>query len=199
MVIHSGGMGGGGGREGRGQGVPGPPHGHRAWPRRRCGWQHHAIAPRRAGFSWCAALRRPAQSRQKKHPHPLEKRAGRAAFEGGVARKTQNHTTSIYGVLNGRIGIALHICRTSYSYAHANNRQPCSTHLALNMATSFTPLASEQRDAIPTREAAVHLNRSQQTLRIWALKEHPPIRPVRVNGRLAWKVADIRRVLEVGE
>lgn len=67
------------------------------------------------------------------------------------------------------------------------------------MATGISPLVSETRDTLPTREAAIHLNRSQQTLRIWALKEHPPIRPVRVNGRLAWRVADIRRMLEVGE
>lgn len=57
------------------------------------------------------------------------------------------------------------------------------------------PLDHETRSALPTREAAHHLNRKVQTLHIWACKESGPIRPVRVNGRLAWLVADIRRVL----
>ncbi len=57
------------------------------------------------------------------------------------------------------------------------------------------PLNQEVRTTLPTREAAKHLNRAVQTLRIWACREDGPIRPVRVSGRLAWKVADIRRVL----
>lgn len=57
------------------------------------------------------------------------------------------------------------------------------------------PLDHETRTALPTREAAHHLNRKVQTLHIWACKESGPIRPVRVNGRLAWLVVDIRRVL----
>jgi hypothetical protein len=59
------------------------------------------------------------------------------------------------------------------------------------------PLAQETRTALPTPEAAFHLNRAAQTLRLWACLENGPIRPIRVNGRLAWKVADLRRVLEV--
>lgn len=58
-------------------------------------------------------------------------------------------------------------------------------------------LANETRAVLPTDEAARHLNRAAQTLRIWACTESGPIRPVRVNGRLAWPVADIRRVLGV--
>ena len=59
------------------------------------------------------------------------------------------------------------------------------------------PLAQEIRTALPTAEAAYHLNRAQQTLRLWAMREDGPLRPVRINGRLAWKVADLRRVLWV--
>lgn len=59
------------------------------------------------------------------------------------------------------------------------------------------PLAQETRIALPTPEAAFQLNRSEQTLRLWACKECGPLRPVRVNGRLAWPVAEIRRVLGV--
>ena len=61
--------------------------------------------------------------------------------------------------------------------------------------SSYTPLDQETRSTIPTREAAYHLNRQMQTLHIWACKESGPIRPVRVGGRLAWPVAEIRRVL----
>lgn len=61
--------------------------------------------------------------------------------------------------------------------------------------TSIVSLDQENRTALPTREAAHHLNRKMQTLHIWACKENGPIRPTRINGRLAWLVADIKRVL----
>lgn len=64
-------------------------------------------------------------------------------------------------------------------------------------AVQLTPLAQETRAVIPTAEAAAHLNRAAQTLWLWACKENGPIRPVRVNGRLAWPVAELRRVLGV--
>jgi hypothetical protein len=66
--------------------------------------------------------------------------------------------------------------------------------MALN-ENALTPLTLETRSALATREAALHLNRAPQTLRIWACQENGPIRPHRVNGRLAWPVADIKRVL----
>lgn len=60
----------------------------------------------------------------------------------------------------------------------------------------LTPLAQETREALPTREAAAHLSRAQQTLRTWAMRDGSgPLRPLRINGRLAWPVADIRRLL----
>lgn len=59
------------------------------------------------------------------------------------------------------------------------------------------PLESERRTALPTPEAAHHLNRANQTLRRWACLENGPIRPIRVHGRLAWKTADIRALLGV--
>ena len=61
----------------------------------------------------------------------------------------------------------------------------------------LTPLDQESRSVLPTGEAAFHLNRAQQTLRIWACHENGPLRPLRINGRLAWPVADIRRLLGV--
>jgi len=61
--------------------------------------------------------------------------------------------------------------------------------------TSFTSLEFERRTHLDTACAAYHLGRKPQTLRVWASSETGPLRPVRVNGRLAWPVADIRRVL----
>jgi hypothetical protein len=66
------------------------------------------------------------------------------------------------------------------------------------VANQFTPLEQETRSHIPTNEAAPHLNRKDQTLRAWACLENGPIRPIRINGRLAWSVAAIRELLEGG-
>lgn len=62
---------------------------------------------------------------------------------------------------------------------------------------SSIPLERETRAALSTPEAAFHLNRAQQTLRLWAMRENGPLRPIRVNGRLAWPVAELRRILHV--
>lgn len=61
----------------------------------------------------------------------------------------------------------------------------------------LTPLALETRTALTTPEAAAHLNRAQQTLRLWACRDDGPIRPLRINGRLAWPTAEIRKLLGV--
>jgi len=61
----------------------------------------------------------------------------------------------------------------------------------------YPSLLSETRATLPTAEAAFHLNRRQQTLREWACKENGPLRPIRVNSRLAWPVSELRRVLGV--
>lgn len=61
--------------------------------------------------------------------------------------------------------------------------------------TSIVSLEQESRTTLPTREAAHHLNRKIQTLHIWACKETGPIRPHRINGRLAWPVAEIKKLL----
>jgi hypothetical protein len=67
-------------------------------------------------------------------------------------------------------------------------------------ALYFQPVALEfeTRSALPTSEAAFHLNRAQQTMRLWAMSESGPLRPIRINGRLAWKTDDIRKLLGVG-
>jgi hypothetical protein len=63
----------------------------------------------------------------------------------------------------------------------------------------LTPLSRETRAALPTHEAAAHLTLKPQTLRCWAMREDGPLRPIRINGRLAWPVSELRRVLGVPE
>jgi len=58
----------------------------------------------------------------------------------------------------------------------------------------YPSLASETREHVDTACAAYHLGRKAQTLRAWACHENGPLRPVRIHGRLAWAVADLRRI-----
>lgn len=69
--------------------------------------------------------------------------------------------------------------------------------MAASAVQSLVPLTREARAAVPTAEAAAHLGRKPQTLRLWACREDGPIKPIRVNGRLAWPTADLRRLLGV--
>lgn len=63
----------------------------------------------------------------------------------------------------------------------------------------FSALEFETRSHVDTACAAYHLNRKGQTLRAWACLENGPIRPRRIHGRLAWAVADIKRLLNGGQ
>ncbi len=56
----------------------------------------------------------------------------------------------------------------------------------------FIPLEQVNRPTVPTDAAAHYLNRKPQTLRAWACLENGPLRPIRINGRLAWSVAGIK-------
>lgn len=62
----------------------------------------------------------------------------------------------------------------------------------------FPLLANITKPTLTTAEAAHYLNRRPQTLRIWAMNQHP-IRPLNIHGRLAWPVAELRRVLGVAQ
>ena len=68
-------------------------------------------------------------------------------------------------------------------------------------AITFQPVAleCETRTTLPTKEAGYHLNRAQQTLRLWHCNGSYPegLRPVVVNGRLGWPVAGLKKVLGV--
>jgi hypothetical protein len=65
-------------------------------------------------------------------------------------------------------------------------------------AVQFTPLEQETRTTVPTEQAAYYLNRKPQTLRAWACLENGALRPVRICGRLAWNVAEIKSLLNGG-
>lgn len=61
----------------------------------------------------------------------------------------------------------------------------------------YLPLEEVTRPAVTTAEAAHYLNRRPQTLRCWAMGETGPLNCIRINGRLAWPVADLRALLGV--
>ena len=63
---------------------------------------------------------------------------------------------------------------------------------------AFQPLERETRTVINTEAAAYYLSRKPQTLRAWACLENGPLRPIRINGRLSWRVVDILAVLNGG-
>ena len=62
---------------------------------------------------------------------------------------------------------------------------------------AFVSLDRETRAAVETACAAFHLNRQPQTLRGWACNEDGPLRPLRINGRLAWPTAQLRKLCGV--
>ena len=71
------------------------------------------------------------------------------------------------------------------------------TRRAVSEPQEFPPLELVNRPAVDTAAAAHYLNRKPQTLRAWACLENGPLRPIRISGRLAWPVSELRRVLGV--
>lgn len=63
------------------------------------------------------------------------------------------------------------------------------------VSDQFQPIEKIALTVISTEQAAFYLNRKPQTLRCWAMREDGLIRPLRINGRLAWSVKDIKKVL----
>jgi len=72
-----------------------------------------------------------------------------------------------------------------------------SNKAARKAAVTYLPLETQTRPTLGTAEAAYYLNRQPQTLRSWASLQNGPLRPLLINGRLAWSVADIRRLLGI--
>ena len=71
------------------------------------------------------------------------------------------------------------------------------TRRAVSEPQQFPALELVNRPAVDTAAAAHYLNRKPQTLRAWACLENGPLRPIRISGRLAWPVSELRRVLGV--
>lgn len=68
--------------------------------------------------------------------------------------------------------------------------------ISTSLVVPRVPLEEVMRPMVSTDEAAYYLNRKPQTLRVWACTEAGPLRPIRLHGRLAWPVEDIRRLLQ---
>lgn len=73
------------------------------------------------------------------------------------------------------------------------------TQTSIAAPDDFVPLGLETRSHVTTAVMCRHLNRKAQTARGWASTETFPegLRPLRVNGRLAWPVDGIRKVLGI--
>jgi hypothetical protein len=86
--------------------------------------------------------------------------------------------------------------QTSHTAVLAHQETPSERPQVTN--EKYPALDTEVRIAVSTAEAAFHLGRKPQTLRSWACFENGPLRPIRINGRLAWLVADIAALLKGG-
>lgn len=60
---------------------------------------------------------------------------------------------------------------------------------------NYEPLQEVTRPVLDTAAAAHYLNRRPQTMRGWACHEDGPIKPIRINGRLAWRTSDLKEIL----
>jgi hypothetical protein len=63
----------------------------------------------------------------------------------------------------------------------------------------FPPLEHVTSPTVSTSAAAHYLNRRPQTMRVWACFENGPIRPIRINNRLAWPVNEIKILTGVAQ
>ena len=68
----------------------------------------------------------------------------------------------------------------------------------MKLINSLPANAGSIPEILATDQAASILNRRPQTLRKWACFENGPILPIRINGRLAWRVADLQALLTGG-
>jgi hypothetical protein len=66
-----------------------------------------------------------------------------------------------------------------------------------NVTFLYPPLETLTKPNVTTSEAAFYLNRAPQTLRTWACRQQGAVLSRKINGRLAWPVADLKRILGV--
>jgi hypothetical protein len=88
-------------------------------------------------------------------------------------------------------------CPNAATLARWEKKAPSA--LRAGTPADFLPLALETRTHVSTAVLCCHMSRQPQTARGWASAETYPegLRPIRVNGRLAWPVAGIRAALGV--
>lgn len=83
---------------------------------------------------------------------------------------------------------------------HLQIHHSAEVRKAVTAPPQFPPLESVTSPTVATEQAGYYLNRRPQTMRVWACRDGTgPIRPIRINGRLAWPVAELRRVLGVAK
>jgi hypothetical protein len=63
--------------------------------------------------------------------------------------------------------------------------------------TTYPPIESVTRSHVGTSECAQYLGRAQSTLHKWHCLGTGPMQPRVINGRLAWPVADLKKLLGV--
>lgn len=72
-----------------------------------------------------------------------------------------------------------------------------NTRSAVTEPQQFPDLLTGKRPYANTETTAYWVGRRPQTLLAWASLGKGPLHPVRIQGRLAWPVADIKRLLNV--
>ena len=82
---------------------------------------------------------------------------------------------------------------------HLQIHHSAEVRKAVTAPPQFPPLEIVTSPTVSTEQAGYYLNRRPQTMRVWACREDGPIRPIRINGRLAWKVSDLKKVLGVAQ
>ena len=76
-----------------------------------------------------------------------------------------------------------------------NRTHSATTQAPQQFKAQYLPLEQVTKPNLTTAEAAYYLNRKPQTLRCWAVYQDGAVNPIRVSGRLAWPVSELRRVL----
>ena len=61
----------------------------------------------------------------------------------------------------------------------------------------YPPLETVTKPNLTTNEVAYYLDRRPQTLLGWACHEDGPMRPTRINGRLAWSTSTVKALAGV--
>ena len=55
-----------------------------------------------------------------------------------------------------------------------------------------------KRETVTTKEAAEFLGRKVQTLHKWGWSGKGPIKPIKIGGQWAWRIADLKKLVEGG-